>query len=341
MSRVHRAVRVLREDDVRASIDMASCIDACERAFAAYSTGSAAVPSVISLGVTDYEGEVHVKAGHVRGSGYFAVKVAAWFPGNRELGLPTSDGMVAVFDARTGSPAAFLMDNGFITDLRTGAAGGVAARYLAPEAVRNVAVIGAGAQARYQLDALALVRPGLRRVRVWGRDPARTDAATAQLRMRPGLPDGCTFESAASVEAAVEHADVVITCTASRAPLLRREWVGSGTHVTAVGADDEGKRELEPSLLASADRLVVDSRAQCARIGELHHAVEAGLVEERQAVELGEIVSGTEPGRTSSDQLTVCDLTGVGVQDVAAANVVMDRVGERGELVSIEALTAR
>ena len=320
---------------------MRSCIDACERAFAAYSTGSAALPSMISLDVADHEGEVHVKAGHVRGSGYFAVKVAAWFPGNRERGLPTSDGMVAVYDARTGSPAAFLMDNGFITDLRTGAAGGVAARYLAPEAVRSVAVIGTGAQARYQLDALALVRPGFRRVRVWGRDAARADAATAELRIRPGLPDGCAFERAASVEAAVDHADVVITCTASRAPLLRREWLGSGTHVTAVGADDEGKQELEPSLLASADRLVVDSRAQCARIGELHHAIEAGLAEERQAVELGEIVSGAERGRTSSEQLTICDLTGVGVQDVAAANVVMDRAGERGEVVSLDALTPR
>jgi ornithine cyclodeaminase len=119
---------------------------------------------------------------------------------------------------------------------------------------------------------------------------------------------------------------------------LRGEWLGSGTHVTAVGADDGDKRELDPSLLARADRLVVDSRAQCASIGELHHALAAGLVDERKAVELGEVVSGIEPGRTSPDQLTVCDLTGVGVQDVAAANVVMERAGDRGEVFSLEAL---
>ncbi len=338
MSRAPRLVRFLRQDDVRASIDMAACIDACERAFESYSKGAAALPSLISLDVSEHDGEVHVKAGHLHGAPYFAVKVAAGFPGNRELGLPTSDGMVAVFDARTGAPAAFLMDNGFITDLRTGAAGGVAARYLAPERVRNVAVIGTGAQARYQLDALARVRPAFTHARIWGRDRARAAATAGELRTRPGLPDGCVFEVAASVEEAVEHADVVITCTASRAPLLRGEWLGTGVHVTAVGADDEDKRELEPSLLARADRLVVDSRAQCASIGELHHALVEGLVDEQKAVELGDVVSGIQPGRTSPDQLTVCDLTGIGVQDVAAANVVMDRAGDRGEVFPLEAL---
>jgi ornithine cyclodeaminase len=335
MGRFDRQVRVLSEDDVRASIDMVSCIDACERAFVAYSNGSTALPSVISLAVPEHEGEVHVKAGHVFGAPYFAVKVAGGFPGNRELGLPTSGGMVAVFDARTGAPAAFLMDNGFITDLRTGAAGGVAAKHLAPEHVRNVGVIGTGAQARHQLDALAIVRPGFGRVRVWGRDAARAAVTVDELGTRIGLPDGCAYVVAATVEEAVEEADVVITCTASRAPLVRGEWLASGVHVTAIGADDENKQELEPALLARADRLVVDSRAQCARIGELHHALAEGLVDEATAVELGEIVSGIERGRTSRDQLTVCDLTGVGVQDVAAANLVMDRAGGRGRLIEL------
>jgi ornithine cyclodeaminase/alanine dehydrogenase-like protein (mu-crystallin family) len=335
MGRLDRQVRVLSEDDVRASIDMASCIDACGRAFVAYSNGSAALPSVISLEVLEHQGEVHVKAGHLNGALFFAVKVAAGFPRNRELGLPTSDGLVVVFDARTGSPAAFLMDNGFITDLRTGAAGGVAAKHLAPVQVWNVGVIGTGAQARYQLDALAIVRPGFARVRVWGRDAERAAVTVDELRTRDGLPNGCAFDVAATVEEAVEDAEVVITCTASRAPLVRGDWLAPGAHVTAVGADDEKKQELEPSLLAGADCLVVDSRVQCARIGELHHALSAGLVDDRKAVELGEIVSGTELGRTSRDQLTVCDLTGVGAQDVAAANLVMDHAGDRGQLIEL------
>jgi ectoine utilization protein EutC len=335
MNALRTQVRILREKDVRASIDMGTCIQACEQAFASYSRGAAAVPSVISLEVLEHHGEVHVKAGHLHGSPYFAVKVAAGFPQNRALGLPTSDGMVAVFDARTGAPAAFLMDGGFITDLRTGAAGGVAARYLAPEHVWNVAIIGTGAQARYQLDALAVARPGFKRVRIWGRDGGRAAELAGELRQRPGMPQGCSFEASPTVREAVDGAQVVITCTASRSPLLKGEWLARGAHVTALGSDDEHKQELEPSLVARADRLVVDSRTQCARIGELHHALAAGLVDERKAVELGEVVAGIEKGRSSRDQLTVCDLTGVGVQDVAAANVVMERAGDRGELVQI------
>ncbi|MGZ6546293.1 MAG: ornithine cyclodeaminase family protein, partial [Actinomycetota bacterium] len=246
MGRFERSVRILREDDVRASIDMAACIDACDRAFAAYSRGGAELPGVIQLEVPERSGEIHVKAGHLHGQPYYAVKVASGFPRNVELGLPASDGMVIVFDAQTGAPAALLLDNGFLTDLRTGAAGGVAARYLAPEQVWTVAVIGTGAQARYQLDALSIVRPGFTSVRVWGRNPEHAAACVGELTTRPGLPEGCRYEVAGSVERAVDGADVVITCTASRTALLRGEWLKLGAHLTAVGSDGAGKQELDP-----------------------------------------------------------------------------------------------
>jgi ornithine cyclodeaminase/alanine dehydrogenase-like protein (mu-crystallin family) len=330
-----RSVRILRLDDVRVSLGMAACIEACGRAFASYSTGGAQVPGVIHLDVPERSGEVHVKAGHLHGSSYFAVKVASGFPGNMELGLPTSDGMVVVFDAHTGAPAAFLLDQGFITDVRTGAAGGVAAMHLAPEQVRIVAVIGTGAQAGYQLDALAIVRPAFTSVRVWGRDPEHAEACAEDLRARPGLPDGCSFDVSGSVADAVAGADVVVTCTASRSALLRGEWLKPGSHVTAVGADAPDKQELDPGVLARADLLVVDSRTQCAQIGELHHGIAAGLIEEHQAIELGDICALTHAGRTSPDQLTVCDLTGLGAQDVAAANVVMANAGDRGDVVTL------
>jgi ornithine cyclodeaminase len=333
--RRERTVRILREADVRASLDMAMCIDACERALASSSLGGAELPGVIHLDVPERSGEIHVKAGHLHGEPFYAVKVASGFPRNVELGLPPNDGMVVVFDAETGAPAAFLLDNGYITDLRTGAAGGVAAKHLAPEQVRTVAVIGTGAQARYQLDALAIVRPRFDSVRVWGRDAGHAAACVADLVERPGMPDGCTYAVALSVEEAVDRADVVITCTASRSELVHDGSLAPGAHVTALGSDGADKRELDARLLASADLLVVDSREQCARIGELHHALAAGLIDERKAVELGDICSGAHPGRTSPDQLTVCDLTGVGVQDVAAANVVMANAGDRGEVVAL------
>jgi ornithine cyclodeaminase/alanine dehydrogenase-like protein (mu-crystallin family) len=327
------SIRILREGDVRAALDMASCIDAVERAFVAYSTGRAELPDVIHLDVPEARGEFHVKAGHLHGAPYYAVKAASGFSG---VEPPAIDGMVVVFDARDGSPAAFLLDHGYVTDARTGAAGGVAARHLAPDRVETVAVVGTGLQARYQLDALALVRPGFGHVRVWGRNFEHATHCVDDLLGRPGLPEGCRYAVASTVEEALDGADVVITCTASREPLVRAAWLKPGAHVTAVGADGPDKQELDVDVLGAADLVVVDSRAQCSRLGELHHALDAEIIHSPDDVlEIGEICAGARQGRSSGEQLTVCDLTGVGVQDVAAANVVMERVGDSGEVIEL------
>jgi ornithine cyclodeaminase len=307
---------------------MPSLIDAVESAFVAYSGGRAELPGVIHLDVPESGGEIHVKAGHLHGARHYAVKVASGFSGSES---PAIDGLVLVFDARDGSLAAILLDHGLVTDLRTGAAGGVAAGHLAPERVQTVAVIGTGTQARVQLDALAAVRPGFATVRVWGRSRDRASTCVEELSRRPGLPAGCRFEVSETVEEAVDRADVVVTCTASRTPLVRAEWLLPGAHVTALGSDAPDKQELDVGVLRRADVLVVDSRAQCARIGELHHEIEAGAVgPDAEVAELGEVAAGSRTGRTSGDQLTVCDLTGVGVQDVAAAALVLERAGGLG-----------
>lgn len=319
-------VLLLREPEIREVLDMASCIDAVEAALADYSAGRAELPGVIHLDVPEHRGEIHVKAGHIHGKPYYAAKFSSGFSAGDP---PTFDGLVAVFDARSGAPAAILLDRGHVTDVRTGAAGGVAARHLAPPDPEVVAVIGTGTQARYQLDALAHVR-SFREVRVWGRNPERADACARDLGGRPGMPEGCAVGAVASVEEAVRDADVIVTCTASTEPLLETGWLKAGAHVTALGSDAPHKRELALGVLATAELIVCDSIAQCATIGELHHAIEAGVLDEGRAVELGEIASGRLPGRTSTEQLTVCDLTGVGVQDVAAALLVMERAVARG-----------
>jgi len=320
---VATTVRILREADVRAALDMASCIDACADAFAAYSTGGAELPDVIHLNVPESEGEIHVKAGHLHGARYYAVKVASGFYAQDP---PAIDGLVMVFEARHGAPAAFLLDNGFITDLRTGAAGGVAAKHLAPERVRAVAVLGTGGQVRQQLDALAVVRPGFSDVRVWGRNAEHAARCVADLVA--AYPE---THAVSTVEEALRDADVVITCTAAREPLVQLGWLKPGAHVTAVGSDGQDKQELDPAILEAADLLVVDSRDQCLRLGELQHA--PGQAD--RAVELGTICAGSASGRTDVAQLTVCDLTGLGVQDVAAANVVMERAGDRGDTLEL------
>jgi ornithine cyclodeaminase len=319
-----REVLVLREEEIRALLDPAACIQAMEQAFAAYATGKAQLPPVINLEVPEHRGEVHIKTGHLGGGPYYAVKIASGFYDNAALGLPSSSGMVLVFDSRTGAPAAFLLDNGFITDLRTAAAGALAAKYLARKQVNSVAVIGSGAQARYQTKLLPLVR-SFGEVHVWGRNPAKAEACIEDL-CRAGISGQPVFAAADSVEHAVRDAELVITVTASREPLVRAEWLAPGSTLIAVGSDGPDKQELDVRVLARADRIVADSLPQCLRLGEIHHAVEQGAIgKEKVSAELGEIAAGLKPGRSSDHELIVCDLTGVGVQDVAAATLVMQR----------------
>jgi len=298
-------VRILRADDVRAALPMAACIDAVEAAFVAYSAGRAELPGVIHLEVPEAKGEIHVKAGHLHGAPRYAVKVASGFYAEDP---PAIDGMVLVFDARTGGPVALLLDGGVLTDLRTGAAGGVAARWLAPERIDVLGVLGTGIQARRQVEALRCVRD-IGTVRLWGRDAGRAQAAATDVR----------GDAVATPRDAVEGADLIVTCTASRSPLVESAWVKPGAHLTAVGSDGAGKQELDPDLLRRADVVAVDSRDQCLRLGELQHAPDVA----ERAVELGVLCAGGSHARTSPDQLTICDLTGVGVQDVAAANAVL------------------
>ncbi len=300
------SVRILRRDEVERALGMAACVEVVEAAFVAYSAGRAELPGVIHLEVPEAGGEIHVKAGHLHGAPAFAVKVASGFYAGP---APAIDGLVVVFDASTGAPLAFLLDGGYLTDLRTGAAGGVAARWLASERVERVAVIGTGTQARRQVEALRVVRSGGFEVAVWGRDAERAAAAAGDVGGR----------AAATVQEAVRDADVVITCTASREPLVQADWVKHGAHVTAVGSDGPGKQELDPELLRRADVLAVDSRDQCLRLGELQHAPDQA----DRAIELGTLIAEGRGGRGGDVLLTVCDLTGVGVQDVAAANAVL------------------
>ena len=299
-------VRILRADDVRAALPMQACIEAVQDAFVAYSAGRAELPSVIHLDVPEAKCEIHVKAGHIHGAPAYAVKVASGFYAEDPAAI---DGLVLVFDATTAAPVAFLLDGRVLTDTRTGAAGGVAARWLAPARVDVVAVIGTGIQARRQVEALRCVRPELGEIRVWGRDMERA--------MRAAHDIGAMV--ADSVQEAVTDATVVLTCTASREPLVDAAWVTPGAHITAVGSDGAGKQELDPELLHRADVVAVDSLDQCRRLGELQHALDQA----DRAIELGRICAGEVSGRTHDAQLTICDLTGVGVQDVSAANAVL------------------
>lgn len=328
---------VLREPDIRELLDPISCREAVEEAMTAYASRQAILPGVIGMDFPDVGGEVHVKAGHVKGGAYYAVKMASGFAKNREKRLPASDGMVLLFHADTGRPAAVLLDRCLITDLRTGAAGAVAARHLARRECHRVGVIGAGAQARYQLEALGLVRP-YREARIWGRNLEKARDCAGYLARRTRLPEHARFQAVSSAREAVEGADILVTVTPSRDPLVKGEWLSPGALVIAVGSDGPDKRELHPEVFTRADRVIADSLPQCRRLGEIHHALEAGVLTEAKIdAELGQITGGLRPGREDEDHIIICDLTGVGVQDVAAASVVLERARAegRGEVLSL------
>ncbi|MFQ5792095.1 MAG: ornithine cyclodeaminase family protein, partial [Acidobacteriota bacterium] len=223
--------------------------------------------------------------------------------------------MMVLLDARTGSCNAVLLDNGYLTDLRTGLAGAVAAKHLAPRNVETAGVIGSGTQARYQIASLKRVRD-FRRLLVFGRSPEGRAAYTKEMGEKLGI-EAVAVESAESV---VRESQVVVTTTPSRAPLVKAAWLHPGLLITAVGSDLPGKQELEAAVLDRADRLVCDRKSQCFRLGELQHGLSAGLISEGSEIyELGEITSGQARGRTGPDEIIVCDLTGTGVQDTAIA----------------------
>ena len=319
-------LRVLREEEIRGLIGPRQALAAVRDAFARLARGEATLPGVIGLDIPARQGEVHVKGAYLHGSRYYSIKEAAGFYLNAAQGLPVSSGLVLVFDAATGFPAALLLDNGYLTELRTGAAGALAADLLARREVETVGMVGSGGQARYQLEALLEVRRP-RRVLVHGRSPERAAACAREMHERFGLP----VQSVGSVREAVERADLLITATPSRAPLVRAEWLRPGVHVTALGSDGPDKRELDVAVLARADKVVADRLAQCLRLGEIHHAVDAGAMQAEDVhAELGEVAAGLKPGRTSDHEITVADLTGVGVQDAAVADLVTAAAVERG-----------
>lgn len=313
---------IIDEAALRAAVSPADAVNAIREAFRADGLGHTVVPPVINLAIPGTHGEFHVKTAWVQGMDIVAVKVASGFYDNPALGLPTGSGLMALFDASTGLPVALLLDNGFLTDIRTGAAGAVAADYLAPARVTTVGVIGSGVQARHQVSCLHVVRP-FTHLRAWSPDRDGLDHYCHDMRTTLGV-DASPLSSAEEV---CRVADVIITTTPAREPLIRSGWLRPGHHVTAVGADSPGKQELESSCLTRADLVVVDRLSQCARFGELAHAIADRLMtEDRVWAQLGSIVSGETRGRTRDDQITICDLTGVGFQDTAIAALAWSRL---------------
>jgi len=314
-------ITILTETDlrgiVRLDLDAVACV---ENAFRALATLPVVMPPILRLDIPEHRGEVDVKTAYVPGVDGFAIKISPGFFDNPKLGLPSVNGMMVLLSAKTGLIEALLLDNGYLTDVRTAAAGAVAAKHLSRPDSGVAAILGAGVQARLQLEALTLVRP-IREARIWARDSEKAAAVASELAAALGI----LVRAEEAAEQAVSGADIIVTTTPSTKPILRAEWLAPGQYVTAMGSDSEHKNELDPAILARAELYVADSLAQTRRLGELRHAIAAGLVgPDDDFAELGAIVAGLRAGRANRDAITIADLTGTGVQDTAIATLARD-----------------
>jgi len=291
-----------------------------EEGFVAYSRGRAVVPPVGELVFDDPPGDVHIKYGYIRGGDVYVVKIASGFYDNPKRGLPSGDGLMLVFDQKTGVLQAILLDEGYLTNLRTAVAGAVVAKYLAPRDVKTVGIIGAGTQGRMQLEWLRRVREFGEAV-VWGVDDAELDAYRRDMEA-PGL----RIRTTRRAEDVTAAANLIVTCTPSTRPLLETGWIRPGTHITAVGSDTAEKQELEAGILARADRVVVDSLSQSQLRGEVFRAVSVGVIGRDGLHELGRVIEDPSLRRASDAEITVADLTGVAVQDIQISQAVWESV---------------
>ena len=326
-------VTILTEAEIRDCVSMdQDAVEAVAQGFTCLAEGQATMPPVMRIDVAENHGEVDVKTAYIHSLDHFAIKVASGFLDNPLLGLPYGSGMMIVMSARTGFLEAILLDNGYLTDLRTGIAGAIAARHLARQRIETAGVIGSGMQARYQIRGLRLVRD-FRRLMVYGIIPDQVRRYAEEMRQELGVE----VAIAGHPEEVVRQSDFVVTTTPSREPYLRAEWLHPGLHITCMGSDAEHKQELYADVLGRADRLACDRKSQCFRLGELHHALEAGVISEQsQIAELGELTSGRVPGRQRDDEITICDLTGVGVQDTSIALLAYERALGKGLGIRIE-----
>ncbi|MCH8935148.1 MAG: ornithine cyclodeaminase family protein [Gemmatimonadetes bacterium] len=319
---------VLELDEIKRLVDIPQVIREMETGFVLYSEGQVEVPPVGFLHFEEPPGDVHIKYGFVSGDEYYVLKMASGFYNNADLGLPISDGLLLVFSQKTGELKLILLDKCWLTDVRTAAAGAVAAKHLAPKNIHRIGIVGTGVQAKMQLEMLRDV-VDCTSCLVWGRDSTKVQRMIADLRASESVQAwGLQIEAAPALDDLVSQCNLIVTTTSARSPLIRADQVQQGTHITAMGSDDHGKQELEAEVLGKADLVVADSVSQCVDHGECFGAVQEGHIAADSILELGNVIKNGEIGRTTEDQITVADLTGVAIQDIQIAKMVARALGD-------------
>ena len=306
---------ILKKKDIIKHVKLnEDLIPIIEDAFKSLSKGKTVMPPIMRIDIEKYHGESDIKAAYVEGLDSFAIKIASGFFDNPKLGLPSSNGLMVLLDSETGVIKSVLLDEGYLTDTRTAIAGAIAAKYLSNEDASNLGIIGAGIQARLQLKAILLVRK-INKINLWARDKVKVDEfidSLKDLNIDVNISDSCKDLASSS--------DIIITTTPSKKPLLEFDWIKKGTHITAMGSDAEQKNELHPAMIKLCDKYIPDNQPQTTILGELHHAIKENIISpDHKFDDLGSIIIDPSLGRKNKEDITICDLTGTGVQDTAIA----------------------
>ena len=312
---------ILHHEQIKKLVSLnESIIPIIENAFVSLSEGKATTPPIMRLDIPEFHGEADVKTAYIKGLDSFAIKIALGFFNNPSIGLPSSNGLMILFDSKTGALKAVLLDQGYLTDIRTAIAGVIASKHLANLEVSNVGIIGVGMQAQLQLQALMLVRKPTNAF-IWGRNKGKTSIYIDAMKNKLNI----NFHQCLNIEELCEKCEIIITTTPSKEPLIKDDWLKKGMHITAMGSDAEHKNELDPRIIKSCNLYVPDKQSQTNVLGELHHAIKKEIVDKNKKFkELGEIIKNPNLGRQTKNDITVCDLTGTGVQDTAIARHTYD-----------------
>jgi alanine dehydrogenase len=326
---------VLSREQIQQVLVMNQVIQGVEEVYRLKSRDETVVWPHVSYDFVEEQAVMDIKSGYVRGLQLHGLKMLNSFPYNVGKDLPTFNGMLMLFDSETGVPLG-VMDASYITCMRTGAAGAIGAKMLAREDSQNLLILGSGNQAAYQLAATLLLLPQIQTVRV--ANPRNVEHARKfvagiieRLKVEFGIEVSANicFEVAETLKEAVEKSDVIITVTRSKSPLIEKAWVKKGTHFSCVGADMAGKEEIDPEIFRNA-RIFVDDKQQCIQVGELEIPVKKGIVKESEiAGEIGDLLEGKIQGRTSNEEITIYDTTGIALLDLITAKVAIDLAAEK------------
>ena len=324
---------VLNSSEIKKCVQLnGQLIPIIEDAFKSLALGKTTMPPILRLDIEKYHGESDVKAAYIDGLDSYAIKVASGFFNNPNLGLPSSNGLMILLDSKTGVLKSVLLDKGYLTDVRTAIAGAIAAKHLSNPESSNVGIIGAGIQAKMQLEALLLVR-NIKTAYIWSRDSKKTKTFVQNIKDKINIK----INACETPEETINLSEILITCTPSKSPIIKSEWLKKGLHITAMGSDAEMKNELDPKIIKDCDYYIPDSQSQTSILGELNHAIKAGLISaEKKYNEIGSVIINTNLGRRNINDVTVADLTGTGVQDTAIARHTYKISADKGFGIMIE-----